>query len=182
MTELTPTLPGSEHSARWKWFLALGAALLGLGAIGVSFATLMQLTSFLVFGPLLLASSLFQGLTAFGAEKGKDRLLHYAAAVLEMLLGFFILAQPVSGMGSLIAWIAIFLIAGGLVRLARSFVTQAPGRGWTALAGGIALLLGVVVWIRWPVAELWLVGLCLAVDLLCHGISWSAVALADRKA
>ena len=27
---------------------------------------------------------------------------------------------------------------------------------------------------------LWLVGLCIAVDLLCHGVSWSALALAER--
>jgi uncharacterized membrane protein HdeD (DUF308 family) len=42
------------------------------------------------------------------------------------------------------------------------------------------VLLGVVVWIAWPVDELWFVGLCLAVDFLCHGASWTAVALAER--
>jgi uncharacterized membrane protein HdeD (DUF308 family) len=181
MTTLTTTSPGTEHSARRRWFLALGVVLLLLGLAGGGASTLMEFTSLLVFGPLLLASSGIQLMTAFFAEKGKDRLLHYGAAVLEMVLGFFVMAQPSQGVVSLLAWVAILMIASGVVRLARSFATPARGRVWTALAGVIALLLGLVVWIRWPVADLWLVGSCIAVDFACHGVSWVAIAAAERK-
>jgi uncharacterized membrane protein HdeD (DUF308 family) len=181
MTELTTLSQGTEHHARWKWFLALGVVLMGLGAAGIGRATLLEVTSLLVFGPMLLASSIVQLLTAIFAEKGKDRLLHYAAAGLEMILGFFIMVHPLQGVVSLIAWSAIVLMAIGLARLARSLATQSRGRGWTVMAGVIALLLGIAVWIKWPVADLWFVGLCLAVDFICHGVSWSALALAERK-
>jgi membrane protein HdeD len=170
-----------EDPARWKWFLALGAVLLCLGAAGIGRATLLEVTSLLVFGPLLLASSMIQFLTAIFAEKGKDRLLHYAAAGLEMVLGFFLMVHPLQGVVSLIAWIAIVLMAIGLARLARSLATQSRGRGWAVMAGVIALLLGIAVWIKWPVGELWFVGSCIAVDFICHGVSWSALALAERK-
>ena len=49
------------------------------------------------------------------------------------------------------------------------------------MTGAVALLLGIAVWIGAPATKLWLVGLCIAVDFLCHGITWSAVALAERK-
>lgn len=42
-------------------------------------------------------------------------------------------------------------------------------------------LLGVCVWLRLPVSGLWFVGLCIALDFICHGASWSAVALAEGK-
>jgi uncharacterized membrane protein HdeD (DUF308 family) len=181
MTELTPSSRVTDHPVRWKWFLALGVVLLLLGLAGAGASTLLELASLLVFAPMLLASSSIQLVTAFLAEKGKDRFLHYAAAALEMVLGFFIMARPLQGVGSLVAWTAIVLMASGLVRLARSLATRSRGRGWTVMAGIVALLLGIAVWTEWPVAGLWFVGLCLALDFLCHGASWSALALAERK-
>jgi hypothetical protein len=43
------------------------------------------------------------------------------------------------------------------------------------------VLLGISVWIGWPVDKLWFVGLCIAIDFLCHGLSWSALALTEGK-
>jgi uncharacterized membrane protein HdeD (DUF308 family) len=181
MTGLESSSPVSVHRNRRTWFLALGALLLVLGAAGMAAASLLELTSVLVFGPLLLASSLMQFLTAIFTERGKEKLLHLAAAGLEAVLGFLIMANPLDGVVGLVALVAFFLVIVGLVRLARSLVTQSRGRGWTAVAGIVAVLLGVSLWVGWPAAKLWLVGLCIAGDLICHGISWSALALAERK-
>jgi uncharacterized membrane protein HdeD (DUF308 family) len=181
MTEQTTSSQITEHGRRWKWFLALGLLLLVLGVAGVSVASLLELTSVLVFGPMLLASSLFQFLTAFFAEQPKERLPHFVAAGLEMVLGLFIMVHPLQRVVSLIVLIALFLMVSGLVRLARSLETRSRGRGWTMMAGVIALLLGICVWTGWPVAKPWFVALCLAVDFLCHGAAWSALALAERK-
>jgi len=49
------------------------------------------------------------------------------------------------------------------------------------MTGVMAVLLGIAVWICRPVVGLWFVGLCIAVDFICHGIGWSALALAERK-
>lgn len=178
-----PTLapPAAERRARWKWFLALGALLLVLGVAGGTVATLLELTSVLVFGPMLLVSSIVQLVIAFVAEKGKDSLLHFTAAGLEAALGFFIMANPPERLAGLVAWVAVFLVAVGLARLAPSLAAQSRGRGWLAVAGGTALLLGAAVWFGGSGVRLSFVGLCIAVDFLCHGVSWSALALAERK-
>ena len=102
-----------KHRFRWQWFLALGAILLVLGMTGISVAALLQLTSLLVFGPLLLVSSLLQLLTAFFAEERKESLLHFGAAGLEAVLGFFIMVNPPEKLIGLITLIAIFLIVIG---------------------------------------------------------------------
>jgi uncharacterized membrane protein HdeD (DUF308 family) len=183
MTELATASPVSIHRARWKWRLALGALLLAFGIAGIGVTTLAQISSLLVlvFTPLLLASSAMQVVTALSAEKGRERLVHYTAAGLEAALGFFIMAHPFQGIVSLIVVIAIYLVASGLVRLAHSLEAQPRGRGWIAMTGVVALLLGICVLVGWPVAELWFVALCLAVDLLCQGGAWSALALAERQ-
>jgi uncharacterized membrane protein HdeD (DUF308 family) len=130
---------------------------------------------------MLFASSIIQLLTAFLAEKGKERFLHSAAAGLEAVLGFLTMAQPFLVVTDLVVLIAIFLMVGGLVRLARSLVTHSPGRGWSFMAGSAALVLGICIWLRLPVSGLWFVGLCIALDFICHGVSWAAVGLAEGK-
>src|SRR5690349_17884405 len=108
MTEPALSSQASQRRSRWKWFLALGAVLLVLGIGGMTVATLLELTSLLVFGPFLLASSIIQFLTAFFAEAWNERLPHLVAAGLEMVLGFLIMANPPQTIIGLIALIAIF--------------------------------------------------------------------------
>jgi hypothetical protein len=103
--------------------------LLVLGTAGVGVTTLLEWSSVLVFGPLVLAGSLIHFLTAFFSVKTKERLLHYAAAGLEAGLGFFIMARPIPGIVSLLVVIAIVLLASGLTRLAQAVATQSGGRG-----------------------------------------------------
>jgi uncharacterized membrane protein HdeD (DUF308 family) len=160
--------------------LALGVLLLLLGLAGAGATTLLQATSLLVFGPMLLASSVLQILMAFFGEEGKESLLHFLAAAPEAALAFLIMAHPLLGITDLVVLVAILLMVSGLVRLARSLVTHSSRRGWTVMAGAAALLLGICVWLRLPVSGLRFVGLCIAIDFVCHGVSWSALALAER--
>jgi len=181
MAETVSSSQVSQHRRRWVWFLALGAILLVLGLAGISVATVLEWTSLLVFGPLLLASSLIQFMVAMFAEKGKDTLLHFVAAGLEMILGFLFIVHPLERIASLIALVAIFLMVIGLARLARSLITQSRDRGWRAFAGIVALLLGISVLVGWPVAKVWIVGLFIGLDFVCHGISWAVPALMRGK-
>jgi uncharacterized membrane protein HdeD (DUF308 family) len=171
---------GRKHRTVWTWFLVLGLLLLVLGLAGAGAMAFLEVTLLLVFGPLLLASSLLQLLIGLFLEMGKEKLLHYLAAGLEMVLGFFIMANPLQTVGELIALIAVFLIVIGLARLGRALAGQSHRRGWIVMAGVVALLVGISVWIGRSVEPLWLVGLCIALDLISHGVSWSALALAER--
>lgn len=177
-TAAKPTESG--RGDKWKWFLAVGGVLIALGIAGFGVATLLELTSLAVFGPMLLASSLFQFLTAMLTEKGKEGWLHLVAAGVEAILGFVIMAFPPQTLFGLMALVAFFLMAAGLVRLARAASSHARYRAVATAAGLLTLLLGASLWVGWPVARLWFVGLCLAIDFICHGVSWSALAWADR--
>jgi uncharacterized membrane protein HdeD (DUF308 family) len=181
MAELTTSAQATGRRIRWKWLLALGVVLLLLGLASAGATTLLSLTSLLVFGPLLLASSVLQVLMAFFAEEGKESLLHFLAAAPEAALAFLIMAHPLLGITDLVMLVAILLMVSGLVRLARSLLTHSPGRAWAFMAGGGALILGICVWLQVPVSGLWFVGLCIALDFICHGVSWCVVALAEGR-
>lgn len=152
-----------------------------LGLAGAGATTLMDLGSFLIFGPLLLASSVLQLAIAMFAEKGTDRLLHLGSAGLEAFLGFFIMAHPHIVIADLVTLTAAALIISGLLRLARFVAQRSPSRGWIVLTGSVALVLGICVWLRVPVSGLWFVGLCIALDFICHGITWAAIGLLQGR-
>jgi uncharacterized membrane protein HdeD (DUF308 family) len=180
MTAFTTPSQGTEHRARWKWFLALGVLLLVLGGAGIGFASLVEITTVLIFGPLLLASSLVQFLLAFFVETGRDRILRYVAAGAEMILGFVVIAHPLPNVINLITVIAVGLITIGLIHLARALMTRDRGREWAVVVGIIVLIMGVSVLVS-PDPRLWFVGVCLAGVVFCHGVSWSALGLATPE-
>jgi uncharacterized membrane protein HdeD (DUF308 family) len=181
MSGLTTPQPVTEHHNRWKWLLAVGAILVILGGAGAAVASLLEATSFLIFGPLLLVSSLIQLATAIFTEKGTERRLHLLAAGVEAVFGFVVMAIPPQSLGGLVAAVAIFLALGGVARVIRSAATRSRGRAWAMAAGVVALLLGLAVGVGGTVGKLSFVGLCIALDFIFHGVSWSALALMERK-
>ncbi len=170
---------GARRPSRWTWFLLLGVLLVVLGIAGVA-AVVFNFAFVVVFGPLLLASSLFQFVTALFAEDKREKVLHFVAAGLELVLGCFIMAFPPERAVGLIVLIAVLLIAAGLARLVRSMATRSRSRAWFMLTGLVAVLLGIAIWVGGSVGKLSFVGLCIAVDFLCHGVSWSAHAWRER--
>lgn len=181
MGNLKEPPPAKEPRGQWKWLLALGAVLLVLGIAGISVATLLQIGSALIFGPMLLVSGIMQLFTAFLTEKRAERLLHYLAAGLEMVLGFFIITNPIQNVRTLLAIAAAFFIGIGMLRLARALVARSHGRGWIIVTGLAALLVGAALWLGASGAKLALLWLWIAVDFLCGGASWSALSLFERQ-
>jgi uncharacterized membrane protein HdeD (DUF308 family) len=183
MSTMTTSSCSIESSGRWKWFLALATLLFLLGIASAGAAAFLELTSVLLFGPLLLTSSIMQLVMAMFAEK-RETLLHFAAACAELVLGLVIMAWPPQNVVRLITLVAFCLVVIGLTRLAHSLAVHSRHQGWMSVTGAVALLLGILVgvcqWLHLPVRGTSLIAICLAVDFLCHGASWAAAALIER--
>ena len=147
MSELSTPPHLTGHVSRWKWLLMLGVALMVLGIAGFGVVSFLELTSLLVFGIMLLTSSVLQLLIAFAVENKRESLLHLTAAGLEMVLAFFLMMNPPERIIGLITLIAFFLIAIGVARLIRAVMRTIQRRGWILAGGVVALLLGLSVWI-----------------------------------
>jgi uncharacterized membrane protein HdeD (DUF308 family) len=98
----------------------------------------------------------------------------------EAIFGLLILAHPIHQLVGLIALVAVYLVVTGLIHLVASLAAQSRRRAWTVATGIIAVLLGITIWIGWPAGKLWVVGLCIAIDFICRGASWSALGFVER--
>jgi len=153
------------------WLIALGVALIALGAL--AFFNLPAATEVSVYaiGILMVVAAALQlagALATFnwsGVWLVLGSLLYGAAGVL-------VLANPTLGAKALTLALAFSLIFSGATRIAWSIALRAlPGWGWLTASGVVSILTGMVFVAGWPADSVYLLGMVLAIDLTFQGAS-----------
>jgi uncharacterized membrane protein HdeD (DUF308 family) len=162
--------------------VALGALMLVLGFVGLLTAGLLTLVSVLFFGFLLLVGGGAQIAHAIISCRGwRARLTHALLALLYLVTGLLIVVDPLSASLALTAFVAGLLIAIGVVRVIFAVQNRREGPwGWPFVAGLLAVLMGVLILVQWPLSGLWVIGLFVAVDLVVQGSTLLVIGLAAR--
>ena len=165
----------------WGWFLALGIVLIVLGIFAVGWAAVVTVASVIIFGWLLIAGGVMQALHAFWRKRWGGFFVDLLTGILYVVAGFVVVANPGTSAAALTLLIAMFLIIGGLFRIAASATACSPNWGWILVHGIISLLLGIAIWRRWPVSGLWVIGLFIGIEMMLNGWTLVALGLAARK-
>ena len=160
----------------WWLFLALGLVSIIVGSLAISSAFIATLASVVVFGVLLLVEGITEVIHAVMVRNWRGSALHLLAAALYLIVGVFMLEDPVRAAAVLTLLLAAVLFTGGLLRIIFSLVERYPSWPWVVLNGVVDLILGGVILSGWPASTLWVIGLFVGIDLLFHG--WSCVILA----
>ena len=165
----------------WFWLLVLGILLVVVGLMAIGSAVVATLTTVLVLGILFLAGGIVEIATSFWAHCWRGFWLQLLAGILYLVLGFLLVQHPVAtALGFTIVLAAAFMI-GGLFRIISALVDHFHGWGWVLLNGVVTLVLGVMIWRKWPEDALWVIGLFVGIDMVFAGWSWIMMALAARS-
>lgn len=187
VTNQDTTIPGAalfgELQKNWGWLLALGILFVILGAVGLGMTFALTLASVVVFGVLLLIGGGVQLVDAFKFKGWKSILWHLLIALAYGLAGIAIITDPLLASTFLTAMLAGAIVGVGFLRIIMAFQSRgSQGWGWLLLAGIVSILLGVLIFARWPVSALWVIGLLVAIEMIMHGWSYIFLALAARDA
>ena len=167
----------------WGWMLAGGIIMVILGIIGLGMTFTLTIVSVMFFGVLLLIGSGVQIVEAFYAKGWKSVLWYVLIALLYLAAGIIIIYDPVMASAALTLVIAGALVGIGIMRIIIAFQMRGvSGWGWTLIAGIAAVLLGIMIFAKWPVSGLWTIGLFVAIELIFNGWSYIAIALAAKQA
>jgi uncharacterized membrane protein HdeD (DUF308 family) len=159
------------------WFIAWGIALLILGIIAVSLATLSTLASVVILGIFITIAGivLFIGTLHSWRHKWGEFLWNLFISILYIAAGVWLLTHPGYAAMALTLMLGVFYICLGFFRTLSSAVLRFPEWGWVFFSGLVTLLLGIVILMYWPAASLFIIGLIVGIDLIFLG--WSNLRL-----
>lgn len=186
MSDIPP--PGERPGERrpragWGWFVALGVALMLLGAFAWYDVVRLTIAGAVLIGAALLVGGLLQIAHAFLNRSWSDFLLQLAGGVLYGIAGLLIMDEPVRGSLVVTLVLAILLIITGCVRLVIAFRHRHLGGAPLLGVGGIvSIVVGIVIYTTLPWSGLWVLGTLIAIELIVHGAAWLEFGLALRRA
>ena len=164
----------------WGWFLVFGIALVLLGVAAIARCVTATLVSMLFFGWLLVLASGIEIAQAVMVGHWAGFFHHLLAAILFGITGLLLVMSLAISAEVLTVVMAMFFIIGGLFQLIGSFAVLLPGWGWQAADGIVALVLGLLIFAKWPASGLFVIGLFIGIDLIFYGGAWLALALQLR--
>jgi uncharacterized membrane protein HdeD (DUF308 family) len=164
------------------WILALGLALILLGAAAIVYEGVATLASIWALGVLMLAAGIVQLAAMFQARGAGHIILDLLIGLLDLFVGYVLITHPVAGALVVTLFLAVYLLFGGTFRVIYALWAQLPHYGYAVFSGLLAILLGVLIWIQWPSSALWFLGIAVGVNFLFSGFAWTRLAMILHRA
>jgi uncharacterized membrane protein HdeD (DUF308 family) len=137
----------------------------------------------ILFGWLFVVAGIAGLITTFLTRQTPGFLWSLLSAILAVVVGLMIFAQPELGMVALTFLLIAFLVLEGIVTImfALDHRREWSGRwSWMLVSGIVDLSLASVILIGLPTSSAWAMGLIVGINLVFGGASMIGMALAAR--
>jgi len=173
-----------ESAARQRHWVSvtIGICLIMLGSIAVWAVVATNLVSVVSLGVLVLIGGIAYAVSAIRAGSLGGAMLRVVLGTLFAVAGWYLITRPALGAVTLTLAIAWLLIVGGIVHIVIAAFEGRDTWGWAVASGATSLLLGMLLWARWPVTGLFAIGLFVGIQLLLFGIAQVVAGLAPAPA
>ena len=180
-----PSSLGSGIAAlhgKWGWIVALGVVYLIAGFVALGSVVMATVASVLVVGAMMIIAGAAEIIGAFQMKSWGKFVIWALLGVLYVIAGFLTFENPLFAAVLLTLFLGASLLASGAVRLFLAFSMKRESPWvWVALSGAITLLLGLLIVARWPVNNVYILGLFLGIDLIMAGAGWVSLGFSLRQ-
>lgn len=172
-----------KMNKNWKFLLIIGALTLLLGIVGMGMNVTMTIVSIVYIGFFILLGGILHLIDAFIVDGWKNKLFGALIAVTYLIAGLLMIKYPAASAAWFTLFIAAFFLFVGAFRVFIGYQLRKENEGWawTVVSGVTAILLGILIYVQWPVSGLWVIGLFVSIELIMQGISTITVAMAVRS-
>lgn len=163
-------------------FLLLGIIFLlcGLFAFLAPIASTLA-TMFVISGALVVAG-LSQVAHAVRSPAWKGFFLHLLLGIVYVAGAAIFMFRPLTSALVVTVWLSWMLLLTGVGEMALAFrIRPQNGWGWMLFSGLIALLCGVWLLMRIPIAGFFVPGIALAIALVSEGFAFIALAMGRKR-
>lgn len=176
---------GQAVRAHWVAFLIEGILLAVLGLAAIVLPPLASLAVTIFLGWMFLISGIAGLALTFWARGMPGFWWSLISAVLAIIAGIILLAQPVEGTLTLTIVIGVYFLAEGVASIMYALEHRRESSerwGWMVAAGLVDIVIAGIIISGLPGSALWAIGLLVGINLLFGGMSLIAMALAARNA
>jgi uncharacterized membrane protein HdeD (DUF308 family) len=168
----------------WKLFLVEGVILIILGLAAILVPEIATLAFAIFFGWLLLISGVVGLISTFSMRQAPGFWWSLLSAILAIVVGFLLIARPVSGAVSLTLLLIVFFVIEGFasIMFAVEYRRDLPNRwGWMVTSGVVDLILAALIFLQLPSSAIWSIGLLLGINMVFGGTTLIVMALSARN-
>jgi len=166
----------------WVWFAVLGVALIILGMAAIVFPFVSTLAAEQFIGWLLLFGGLIQSVHSYRTKTWSGFFLELVIGLLYLAGGFILITNPLTGIVTLTLLLIVLFVADGVLESILAFkLRPAQGWGWVLASGIVSLIVGALIWAKFPSSAVWAIGLLVGVNLMFSGISFVSLAMAGKS-
>lgn len=148
----------------------LGLGTIGLGGLAIIAPGLSGASVLVIVGLIVLVAGLVRAAFGWQAWSGGKGPFGLVIGGLAAVCGLLIIANPMSSLTLLTRAVAIYLAAEGLSQILFALRLM-PENGWPWVLGdgALSILLGVAMWVGWPVSGVQALGLIIGLKLVSAG-------------
>jgi uncharacterized membrane protein HdeD (DUF308 family) len=170
--------PGSQT---YQSSLLLTIVLIICGTLAIALPKLVSVGVVRVLAWLLLFDGVVQFIYAFRSEGVGKLIWKIVVGVLYIGAGLYLLMHPVLALAGLTLMLGIFFLIEGVSDLfAYLFGPKTAGSKWLLLHGVATLLLGLIIWRRWPFSSFWVIGTLVGISMVVTGVTRLMMAVGER--
>jgi uncharacterized membrane protein HdeD (DUF308 family) len=165
----------------WRLFLIEGIILVVLGLLAVAVPMVASLAVTILFGWLFLISGIVGLITTFVMRQAPGFWWSLLSGVLGVVVGGWLLVEPVQGLVSLTYLLIAFFIVEGIATIMFALEHRAALSGrwaWMLVSGVVDLFLAAVILAGLPGTVALALGLIVGINMVFGGASMIGMALA----
>lgn len=179
MSEPSP-LEVARHASTWSIIWGVLLVIFGVLAIGSPFLAAVAVNAVIAW--LIILAGVVHLILAFHVHRAASLIWKLLVGLAYLVFGVYLLLHPVLGVASLTLVLAfLFLIEGILEIIVFFHMRSMRGSGWVLSDGIITLLLGLLIYLRWPSSSVWAIGTLVGVSMIISGVTRVMLSLAVRK-
>ncbi len=165
-----------------KPIIALGLIGVLLGLVAMIYPAGFGKVTTVVIGLFLIIGGSIRSIFSFVSVSLGSMLLKYFYAIIMLLAGIYMVINPDIGLVTLTMVLAIYFIVDGITAMVYSFSLMPIGGGTFLLISGIlSIILGVMIFTKWPESSNYVLGVYLGIKLFIDGMMLALTGYSIRK-
>jgi uncharacterized membrane protein HdeD (DUF308 family) len=176
MNEVGTGIKKASGSMQWMGILTI---IFGIFAIMMPYITGQSVL--MLIGLLVMAGGIMRLVWAFKAGSLGKGILVFIIGVLTLLAGFWIITEPFIAAGALTIVLSVYFFVDGIAEVIAAFSLR-EGKGWLLFDGVVTVILGVLLFMGFPLAGPFAVGVLLGIKLLFAGVTMLTLGSAVKRA